>query len=369
MDEATERRAPRRSARSLQAEAAFRARLVELGATLLEPEWLGNRVSHRVRCAGGHDCTPRPQNAMRVGICRECTGSSTKIAEEKFRALLAEIGATLLEPVWLGAHTTHRALCPVGHECTYTLAWLVRGSGCKTCGLAGINAGKRARAEKEFRSRLAEVGATLLEPAWLGALTPHRVRCADGHEVTKIPASVQQGQGVCRVCGGNDPATAEAAFRSRLEKLGATLLEPQWLGTKTPHRVICIAGHECRPLPHNALRWGVCLRCRGWNSDAFYVLTNEDTRVLKLGITSGDGRHRLNRHAADGFTTVHRFLTGLPDGLAPEMERHALAALRLAGERPVQGREYFPSSVRPLVLDFVDNYPTGNGSDTQEVSA
>ncbi|WP_434593371.1 hypothetical protein [Streptomyces sp. A5-4] len=148
------------------------------------------------------------------------------------------------------------------------------------------------------------------------------------------------------------------------------MLEPQWLGNRTPHRVICIDGHECRPLPYNTRRWGVCLRCGGWNSNAFYVLTNEDAGLLKLGITTGDGRQRLNRHAADGFTTVHRYLTGLPlDGGARDLERVALAALREAGERPVRGREYFPASVQPLVLDFADNYPTGNGSDTQKVSA
>jgi hypothetical protein len=308
---------------------------------------------------------------MRVGICRECGGNDPKIAEERFRARLAELGASLLEPRWLGVQGAHRALCPSGHECTYTPTGLLgsRAHGCNVCALARRNAGKRSRAETEFRDRLEELGATLLEPAWLGTSTPHRVRCVNGHEVTPRPASVQQGRGICRVCIGTAPETAEAAFRARLEDLGATLLEPAWLGSQTPHRVRCSTGHKCRPTPSNASIWGICLRCRGWDSNAFYVLTNDDTAVLKLGITSDDGHQRLARHAADGFTTVHRFLTELPDGVAPALERHVLATLKLAGEHPVRGRECFPDRARALVLDVVDNYPINQPSDTRKVSS
>ncbi|MFJ3274086.1 hypothetical protein [Streptomyces sp. NPDC086776] len=227
------------------------------------------------------------------------------------------------------------------------------------------------KAEAKFRARIAELGATLLEPEYLGSDGYHLIRCPKGHETRRRLAEIDPGGHVCRMCSGRDPEVAEQAFRQRLADLGATLLEPRWLGNKTPHRVICVAGHECRPLPNNAKRWGVCLRCRGWDTNAFYILTNEATHVLKLGITTGDGRKRLNRHATDGFTTVHRFITGLPlDGGARELERHALTTLRQAGERPVRGREYFPDRVLPLVLAVLDNYPTGNASDdTQKVSA
>lgn len=307
---------------------------------------------------------------MKAGVCRQCVGDDSKTAESRFRACLADIGATLMEPAWLGAHTAHRALCSVGHECTYTPAGLLgRGHGCQVCALSRRNVAKQACAEAEFRSTLADLGATLLEPRWLGSLVPHRVRCVEGHESTPRPASLQQGRGVCRTCAGTDPQAAEAAFRARLAELGATLLEPEWLGSAAAHRVRCVAGHECRPTPSNARVWGVCLRCRGWDSNAFYVLTNEDAAVLKLGITTGDGRQRLGRHASAGFTAVHRFLNDLPEGVAEALERHALSTLRLAGERPVQGREYFPASVLALVLDVVDNYPTSKPSDTWKASA
>ncbi|MER6367359.1 hypothetical protein ABT255_03085 [Streptomyces mirabilis] len=225
------------------------------------------------------------------------------------------------------------------------------------------------KAEATFRARLAGAGATLVEGDYLGSETRHRVLCSAGHDCSPRPVDVAWGANVCRTCAQRDSHMAEQVFRQRLADLGATLLESKWLGNKTPHRVVCAAGHECRPMPNHALWHGICLKCRGWNTNAFYVLTNEDAGVLKVGITSGNGRRRLAHHAADGFTTVHRFLTELPDGVAPDLERHVLATLKLAREHPVRGREYFPDRARALVLDIVDNYPINQPSDTRKVSS
>jgi hypothetical protein len=40
------------------------------------------------------------------------------------------------------------------------------------------------------------------------------------------------------------------------------------------------------------------------------------------------------------------------------MERDVIATLRLAGEQPIHGREYYGIHVLATVLDIVDNYPT-----------
>jgi hypothetical protein len=58
------------------AEAGSRARLEELGATLLEPEWRGVDNPHLVKCREGHLTRPAPTNARQGhGICRFCAGS------------------------------------------------------------------------------------------------------------------------------------------------------------------------------------------------------------------------------------------------------------------------------------------------------
>lgn len=283
---------PRRAS-SIRAEAEFRARLAELGAELLEEQWLGNRAPHRVRCAQGHDCAPQPGNVCRgQGICKTCAGTDPRIAEAVFRA------------------------------------------------------------------RLIELGATLIEERWLGVNTPHRLLCAQGHACAPRPVHVRWGQGICLTCVDKDPKAAEAAFRRRLAELGATLLEDRWLGNNVPHRALCVRGHECAPWPKGVHRGqGICRICVGNIWDAFYVVHDELQGVIKVGITSGDPRPRLTTHARDGFEEVLRIHSQLPDGVAPELERMVLAALRDVRETPVRGKEYFPARVLPLVLDLVDNHP------------
>lgn len=143
------------------------------------------------------------------------------------------------------------------------------------------------------------------------------------------------------------------------------MLEPEWLGARVRHRIRCAAGHISTPLPNGVQQGhGVCRHCSGKSWDAFYIVTNDDAGMLKYGITTGTGRSRLNDHRRQGFVTVHRFLSGLPGDTAPRLERHVGATLRLAGEEPVRGREYYPDHVTALVLKTVDTYPiiTASGS-------
>lgn len=151
----------------------------------------------------------------------------------------------------------------------------------------------------------------------------------------------------------------EAEFRARVEELGGCVLETEWLGVLKPHRIRCSAGHESTPRP-TALQQGsgLCRTCGGKAWDVFYVVADDINDVVKFGITSGDPRPRLGRHACDGFDSVLRLVEGLPGDLAPRLERTIRAALEDAREAPVRGREYFPAHVLPLVLDLVDGWTT-----------
>ncbi|WP_327135397.1 hypothetical protein OG311_37345 [Streptomyces sp. NBC_01343] len=143
-----------------------------------------------------------------------------------------------------------------------------------------------------------------------------------------------------------------------MEELGGTVLEPEWLGSGTPHRVRCPEGHLCDPTPGN-IRYGtgLCRVCAGLDWDVFYVVTDDEAGELKFGITSGAARPRLKVHARVGLRTQQRLLTGLPDGVALALERFVRQALLRTGESPLRGREYFSSSVLQQVLTIVDSYP------------
>lgn len=337
------------------AESAFHRRVAELGGAVLESKWLGNHTRHQVRCAAGHLARVRPNSVQQgSGICAICAGRSAEGAEDEFKARLAEIGAALLEAEWLGSMEPHRIRCAEGHEVTVR-PHHVRGRNgrCRICSRRDSDT-----AAREFRERLTDLGAVLLEPEWLGNRRPHRVLCAAGHQCSPRPESVQRGQGICQTCAGRDTNVAEAWFRARLAEDGAVLLEPKWLGARVRHRVRCAAGHVSTPLPNGVQQGnGVCRHCAGKTWDAFYVVADDDAALLKFGITTGSGKRRLTEHRRAGFATVHRFLSALEDNVALSLERDVRAALRLAGEEPVRGREYYSAGVTALVLDVVDHYP------------
>jgi hypothetical protein len=54
-------------------------------------------------------------------------------------------------------------------------------------------------------------------------------------------------------------------------------------------------------------------------------------------------------------------VTDLPGTVALDAENAVKSALALAGEKPIQGREYFDASCLALILDVADSWlgPTG----------
>jgi hypothetical protein len=261
------------------AEAAFKARLIELSATFLEPVWLGTMKPHHVQCSQGHDCYPAPHNVIRGrGICLTCAGTNPAVAEANFRARLGELGATLLEPEYLGNKKPHHVLCARGHDCHPIPGNVQRGQGiCATC--AGHDP---AVAEAAFRARLTELGAALMEP-YRNARTKHHVICAQGHDCHPLPTDVNRGQGICRTCAGLDPKVAAAGFKAKLTELDATLLEP-YKGCNKPHHVRCANGHDCYPWPTSVKQGrGVCKICAGRDPET--AEANFLARLAELGAT------------------------------------------------------------------------------------
>jgi hypothetical protein len=274
------------------------------------------------------------------------------IAEAAFRARLAELGAELLEPAWLGSRLPHRVRCRGGHDCRPRPSGVRQGQGiCRTC--VGLDP---AVTEAAFRARLDELGVILLEP-YKNAVSKHHARCADGHECWPQPHTVLRGKGACRACAGQDPAVAEATFRAALAAFGATPLFERYLGNHRPHPVRCPAGHTSRPYPMTVAKGhSICPACTFMMWDVFYVVTHEHEPRIKFGITNLTGRVRLATHRRRGYTTIVRLSTGLPGTVARDTEDAVRAALAMAGERPVQGREYFDISCLALILDVADSW-------------
>lgn len=335
---------------SAMAWAAFRERVTALGGTVLESAWLGKGTPHRIRCASGHLGSPRPGDVRQgKGICRTCAGQDPASADQRFRERVAALGGDVLEPTWLGNHKPHLVRCALGHEVRPTPANVSRGQGiCRVCAIRDPVAAERA-----FREFIGRLGGTVLEQPWRGSDAPHAAICPVGHECLPRHSGLLRGEGMCRTCAGNDPVRAERGFRDRVAALGGCVVEETWLGNKSPHRVICAAGHDCHPRPNDVQQGGgICRACAGRQWDVFYVVTHPGRQHLKFGITSGDPRPRLGAHATAGFSTVTLVLEGLQGAVAPELEAMLVATLPASGFLPVRGREYFASAALPVVLDL-----------------
>lgn len=285
---------------------------------------------------------------------------SSQRARDAFHAGMAVLGGVVLEPDWLGKDTPHQCLCVNGHECSPRPSNVRDGIGiCLRCARRDPDS-----ARDDFYARVAEQGAVVLESTWLGARKPHLCRCSAGHECRPLPNNVQQGEGICRACADqNNPVTAQRKDAARREFFsgvaaqGGVVLEQEWLGVNKPHRCRCARGHECSPHPGAVKRGqGICLVC-SWKSQSVVYLVRDPARHwIKFGITSREGLLRLDRHRRDGFTEVVRVEKELPVGTAPHVEQKIKLALAMAGEKPVQGREYFSDDSVPLVLNEIDQW-------------
>lgn len=237
----------------------------------------------------------------------------------------------------------------MGHECAPRPNSVAKGWGlCVTC--AGMDP---ATAERAFRERVRGLGGEVVEERWLGKDRPHRALCPEGHECSPRPSDVRKGGGLCLTCAKMDPRAAEQAFRERVAALAGEVLEERWLGSKRPHRVRCVAGHECLPRPSDVLRGqGVCRFCAGQSWDILYVVARPDLSRVKFGITSGDPRARLRVHARSGMTDQLRLVRNWP--AASDVEKQLIQELKILGIVPVQGRECYGPEALPVILAQVD---------------
>lgn len=332
-------------ARSVAAEAKFRQRVHDAGGTVTGT-WVNNRTPIAVTCIAGHSCCPYPSSVIQgMGFCLECAGKSPAGAERKFRELVAERGGVFVGP-WTGSRDGIPCICAAGHDCWPQSASLASGQG--LCGSCAGNSPEDA--EREFRRRLAEAGATL-DDVYLGSEKAHWATCARGHRMTVRPKGLREREALCPECQSGD---AEGAFVEMVTALGGTYIGP-WGGRDGRSAIICPEGHYATTRPADLRRGrGGCRFCAGKTWNTFYIVAS--CEELKFGITSGDGRPRLARHAQLGLTTVVRLRTGLPGSLAPDTERAVLAALADAGDTPVRGREYFRLEALALVLDVADGW-------------
>ena len=285
------------------AERRFLSRVDELHARLQPGAcYVRGSIPVPLICANGHECAPRPQDALRGGsLCKTCSGRDPVDSERRFWARVEELGGKPQPGArYVNNSTPVPLICANGHECAPRPGVVLGGRVlCRSC--TGHN---KASTEWRFWVRVEELGGKPQPGArYVNNSTPVPLICANGHECAPLPKHVIKGQGLCRTCAGNDPVTAERRFWVRVEELGG---KPQpgarYVNNSTPVPLICANGHECAPRPGD-LSTGrrICLSC-AVVFDRIFVLHHPRSHAIKVGTASIE--HRLYVHRQNGYVLV-----------------------------------------------------------------
>jgi hypothetical protein len=227
------------------------------GGQMLD-EFHGTGEWHRVQCAQGHRYTVRPTDILYRGypFCHSCDGLRKRTAE------LVEPWRHMVEDIHGGKalEEFHGQSEPHLVECRAGHVRKVNPSGILygKQGLCAICAGNDPEtAERQFHANVKALGGVVRPYGeWLGTQANHPITCAEGHDREIRPHALTSGQGLCAICAGNVWGAGEAAFRSRVAEVGGTCLYDAWGGANTGHKVRCAVGHINYPAPAGVVSRG-----------------------------------------------------------------------------------------------------------------
>ncbi|MER7026265.1 MULTISPECIES: hypothetical protein [Streptomyces] len=168
----------------------------------------------------------------------------------------------------------------------------------------------------------------------------------------------------CVTCHSISQKPKLVEFRRRAREQNVMLLDVMSDRVIQTVRLCCVAGHLTSVSINIGLkRELLCARCSRAGArpepTVYYVVANG--AMVKPGISSGDGRGRLDTHRTQhGLGQVRRLITDLPVGAAHDVERHVLDCLAGQGIRPVMGSEYFDAAHIDRVLELADGWFAAN---------
>lgn len=265
-----------------------------------------------------------------------------------------------------------KLLCNCGNYYTTSVGNLFKPRPTLSCGCLVIehaikighaNAGSISNeTEQSFYQIVREANATV-KGEYTGVSNPIHIVCVAGHNAFPRPESVvYKGQGLCSTCAYIKSSASQGSnktwqiFCGIVEEANATI-QGAFKGTHKPIHIICEAGHNTYPCPRRVVHDGIslCGQCYVMH-DIFYVVTRAKDGGVKLGITSGEPKKRLCRHAYEEFNTVEFLVTSLPPGMADDTETRILKDLKSMGHYPVKGREYFGPEAQDIILKLARQY-------------
>jgi hypothetical protein len=146
-------------------------------------------------------------------------------------------GYTLITDTYKSAHTKLEYICPNGHKSFTTFSnWHFSKRRCNHCSI------HPPVTYEDIKASFEKEGYTLLSKVYIKASIKLEYKCAKGHTHSMPWNSFQQGHR-CSECHGNAKLTIEEVKKS-FEERGATLLEKEYVNSKTKLNYICKNGHK-----------------------------------------------------------------------------------------------------------------------------
>ncbi|MDD4930681.1 MAG: hypothetical protein PHG66_00810 [Candidatus Colwellbacteria bacterium] len=207
-------------------------------------------------CEKGHVCHPRPTHIKQGrGMCFACSGKDSKTAENNFYKNIILLGGKVLGE-YTGNDKPVECLCSNGHICNPRPGSIQQGQGmCIIC--SGLDS---KTAENNFYKNIILLGGKVLGE-YNGNDKPVECLCSNGHICNPRPGSIQQGKGMCIICSGLDPKTAEYNFYKNVTLLGGKVIG-KYVNSTTQVECICCNNHQCYSNPSSLQQGkGMCIIC------------------------------------------------------------------------------------------------------------
>ncbi len=195
----------------------------------LSSEYVNVETEMRWRCAEGHEWRATGAQLRGGAWCPTCAAGARRAKQDQTLAEVQAIarakGGMCLATLYVDSGTSMHFRCAAGHEWSTSPRSIKEGHWCRICGQTSSGQQERERAFIRVLAVATKKGGFCISTSYADAVTRLRWRCAEGHEWSARPTSIQQG----RWC----PECSFLVKRRRQFMRGGSCFSPEYLNAET----------------------------------------------------------------------------------------------------------------------------------------
>jgi hypothetical protein len=250
-----------KTAREYLAELRVLAR--KRGGRVLSDRYIDDGTKLRFRCAAEHEWEASPGKIKQGRWCPECGKGRSAMAKKcaayaRLRLVVQSHGGAIVTPEYVSSQTKMRFRCAAGHEWEAVPNSILQGMWCRRCAITRNQERRRQGVFLRIREVAARHGNELLAHGFVSSHTPMLMRCARGHELRRLAATIE-GNARCPQCREEDWL---AEIRRRAAEHGGACLSKRVRDAAARVRLVCARGHRFESTATRVKAGHWCPRCR-----------------------------------------------------------------------------------------------------------